>query len=107
MGKARAIAGGWIVRGARVDMYFTDCRHQQYIEEIGCACAAQMGMTKTHDGSVADVVTGAMVPVSNSSIRAKLHHSKRHRRAGIGMSMAAGSYKNVDPLVKAIVRCCR
>ena len=49
VGKERAVAGSWVFRRTWIDMHFTNGRHQQHIEQIGCACTAQMGMTKTHD----------------------------------------------------------
>src|SRR5262245_57530570 len=84
-------------------MYFTNGGHQQYIEKIGCAGTAQMGMAETHDGCVADVITRAVVPVADSVVRAQLHHSKRHCRAGIGVSMTAGTDKHIDPLIETSV----
>jgi len=52
-------------------------------------------MAETEQGRVIVVVTGAMVPILESGIRAQLYCSKRHCRAGKRMSVTTSPGKYI------------
>ena len=96
--EAGAIALFGLLARSGNDSRFARARHQQHIEHVSDTGAAQVRVTEAHDRAVGMMVARTPIPTVVVRVGRKLHHAKRHGRAGIGVSVAAGTDGNLDEL---------
>src|ERR1700743_771907 len=97
MREAGAIARIRIGTWAGDELYGAGAGHDEEIEKIAAAGAAQMRVAEAHDGSIRDVVTGAPVPIGVGGVRAELHGAEGHACTGKTVAMTACSDASIDP----------
>ncbi len=105
--KTRAIAGLRIFPRAGHQLDLAGARHDENVEQVAAAGSAEVGVGKTHDGSVAAVVTGAPVPTVVIGVRAELDCAERDSGARKAMAVATGADDDVHVAGHVVaILCC-
>ena len=94
--EARAVAGIGVLPRAGLELDLAGARHDEDVEQVAAAGAAEMGVGEAHDGGVAAVVAGAPVPAIVVGVRAELDGAEGDGGAGKAVAMAAGADDEVD-----------
>ena len=95
--EARTVALVRLFAGTRLEFDGACAGHDEEVEQIAAAGAAQVGVAEAHDGGVGDVVAGAPVPAVVEGIGAELEGGERNAGSGEAVAVAAGADARIDP----------
>src|ERR1700736_4913623 len=98
MTESRPVPFTRILSQARNRLRGTSSGHEQKIQHVGGARAAQMSMAEAHDRAVGVVIAGAPIPPVVKGIWTKLHHAEGNSGARIRVPMASGADRDLHVL---------
>ncbi len=94
--EAGAVAGVGVAARTGDELGLAGAGHDEEVEQIAAAGAAEVGVAEAHDGGVGEMVTGAPVPLIVEGVGAELNGTVGDGGAGEGVAVAAGTDADID-----------
>ena len=102
VGEAGAVALVGVGARAGGELDGAGAGHDEEVEEVAAAGAAEMGVGEAHDAGVGDVITGAPVPVVVPGVGRELDGAEGDGCAGEAVAVTAGADARVDVLKRVV-----